>query len=166
MVRRCTYPSIHVFRLKITVGYLTSTYPTIRTKTCTRVGLLGPRGKHAGNTRETRGKHAGNTRETRGLWARPPVLTPMVHTGNTRAARADACASVPHPCLFEFTSLRHSGHCAEITLCQHFLTPSRKNKNKKETFLSLSGTLGRTHRTKTHGAPASCRPPGTRTGRR
>ena len=30
------------YSLKITVGCLTSTYPSICTKTCTRVGLIGP----------------------------------------------------------------------------------------------------------------------------
>ena len=48
----------------------------------------------------------------------------MVNAGTTRAAgtstRAAACASasVPQPRLFESTSLWHSRHCAEITLCQ------------------------------------------------
>ena len=36
----------------------------------------------------------------------------------------------PQPRLIEFTPLWHSGHCAEITLCQHFLRPSKKKKKK------------------------------------
>ena len=59
------------------------------------------------------------------------VLDSLVRTAKKGAVgtytRADtcACAGVPQPRLFEFTSPWHSGHCAEITLCQHFLRPSR-----------------------------------------
>ena len=67
--------------LKITVGCLWSTYSSIRTKTCTRVGLLGPRGE--------------NWRE---------LETSRVATKH--------CAK----------------HCAEISLCQHFLRPSHRKK--------------------------------------
>ena len=61
--RLCAYPSI-LFSpdedtLKITVGCLTSIFPSMHTKNCRHVGPHGPRGK-------------------RGLWARPPVLTPVL----------------------------------------------------------------------------------------
>ena len=36
---RCTFPSIHLFRLKIAVGCLTSTYPSIRCVVCCVVCL-------------------------------------------------------------------------------------------------------------------------------
>ena len=51
---KCTYPSIHLlhsaYSLKITVGCLRSTQPSIRTKACTRVGLLGPHCKRKGGS--------------------------------------------------------------------------------------------------------------------
>ena len=44
----CTCPSIRLLlalTLKIAVGCQSRTYPSIHTETCTRVGLLGPRGE-------------------------------------------------------------------------------------------------------------------------
>ena len=63
------------------------------------------------------------------------VLDSLVRTAKEKGAvgtstRADACAFTgdPQPRLFEFTSLWHSGHCAEITLCLHFWSHCKKKK--------------------------------------
>ena len=78
------------------------------------------------------------------------MLNSMVHVRNTRVvgtstrANASPRAGETQPRLFEFTSLWHSEHCAEITLCQHFFLSHPENKN-------LLDSLGRRHRTKTHG---------------
>ena len=76
--RWCTYPSIHFFHgagtLKITVGCPPCTYPGTRTKTCTRVGLLGP--------------HC----TKKGPWARPPVLTPVP----SQAIHSRTCSNFHH----------------------------------------------------------------------
>ena len=69
-----TYPSIHVETLKITVGCLTSIYLSIRNKnlhTCWTPW---------------------STQETRGLWARPPVLTPVP----VQAIHSRACLNLHH----------------------------------------------------------------------
>ena len=96
----CTYPSIHVETLRITVDCLWSTYPSIRNK---------------------------NLHSCWTPWPAPQKKKGAVGT----STRADGCAFTgdPQPRLFEFTPLSHSGHCAEITLCQHFLrASSRKQK--------------------------------------
>ena len=68
----CAHPSIHSFdgvgTVNITVGCLTSTQPSIRTKACTSVELLGR------------------------LWARPPVLTPVP----SQAIHSRACLKSHH----------------------------------------------------------------------
>ena len=92
---------------RIMVGCRCCTHPSIRTKTCRRVGLLGPHCKRKGD--------CGHVHPCWRLYL--------------------------HPRLFEFTSLRHSRHCAEITLCQHLLKPSQKRG------LSLSECLGLVVRT-------------------
>ena len=63
------------------------------------------------------------------------VLNSLVRTAKQQGAvgtstRAGVCAFTgdPQPRLFEFTSIWHSVHCAEITLCQHFLRPPPKEK--------------------------------------
>ena len=115
-----TYPSILSPRwnLKITVGCPSCAYPRIRTKTCRHVGLRGPRGKHA------------SCGHVHPCWR--------------------ACAGVPLPRMFEFTSLWHSQGTAEKSPCVNTFWDHHEKK-KKETFLSLFGSLGRRHRTKTHG---------------
>ena len=105
-----TYPSIHVEIIKITVGSQTSTTPSIHNKnlhTCWTPW---------------------STQETRGLWARPPVLTPVP----VQAFHSRACLNLHHSDI---------QGTAQKSPCQHFFEAIAK---KKETFWSLSGSLGRT----------------------
>ena len=120
--RLCAYPSTHLSldgdTLKITIGCLTSTYPSILNKnlhTC-----WTPWSKQ----------------ETRGLWARPPVLTPVP----AQAILSRACLNLHH-CDIQST--------AQKSPCVNTFFEAIVKKKKTETFLSLSGSLGRTHRTKT-----------------
>ena len=76
-----------------------------------------------------------STQETRGLWARPPVLTPVP----VQAIHSRACLNLHH---CDIQSTAQKSHCVNM-----FLRPSSRKKTK--TFLSLSGSLGKTHRTKT-----------------
>ena len=136
MVRRCTYPSIHfssedhgrlsivrisehsLFRLKITVGCMTSAYPSIHVETlkvtvgcppCTYPSIHPSSG--AGTLKITvgcltstypsiRNKNLHtcwtpwSTQETRGPWARPPVLTPVPWP--VQAIHSRACLNLHH----------------------------------------------------------------------
>ena len=93
-------PSHSADTLKITVGCPSSTYPSIRTKTCTRVWLLGP--------------HCKRKKE---LWARPPVLTPVP----SQAIHCRACLNSHHSdiqgtaqkssTLFEAIAQKKVCHC-------------------------------------------------------
>ena len=117
--RLCAYPSIHVETLKITVGCLTSTYPSIRNKNL-----------HTSWT-------PCSTQETRGLWARPPVLTPVP----VQAFHSRACLNLHHTDI--------QGTAQKSPSVNTLFEAIVKKKKTTETFLSLSGSLGRTHRTKT-----------------
>ena len=97
-----TYPSIHVETLKITVGCLTSTHPSIRNKnlhTCWTPS---------------------STQETRGLWARPPVLTPVP----VQAIHSRACLNLHH---CDIQSTAQKSPCVNTFL----RPPSRKKKKQK-----------------------------------
>ena len=107
-----TYPSIHVETLKITVGCLTSTYPSIRNKnlhTCWTPS---------------------STQETRGLWARPPVLTPVpVH-----AIHSHAFLNLHH---CDIQSTAQKSPCVNT-----FLRPSSKKKKQKPSCHCLGAWAG------------------------
>ena len=119
----CTYPSIHpspgAGTLKITVGCLTSTYPSIRNKNLQTCWTPC------------------STQETRGLWARPPVLTPVP----SQAVHSRACLNLLHHGDIQST--------AQKSPCVNTFKGHQQKNKKTENFLSLSGSLGRTHRTKT-----------------
>ena len=177
MVRRYTYPSIHffvsrsrsvvdcahvraftlklsqdhgrltgehisehsLFRLKITVGCLTSTCPSIRPSPMfwnseDRSWLPDkhmPKHSH-------KNLHACWTPWSTWETARPPVLTPVPVPSH--AIHSRACLNLHH---CDIQSTAQKSPCVNT-----FLRPSSRKK-KTETFLSLSGSLGRTHRTKT-----------------
>ena len=149
--RLCAYPSIHFFCLKITVGCLASAYPSIHTKTlritvgcppCTypsihvetlriTVGCLWSTYPSIRNKNLHTCWTPWSTQETRGLWARPPVLTPVP----SQAIHSRACLNL-HLCDIQGT--------AQKSPCVNTFFEAIEKKKNKETFLSLSGSLGRT----------------------
>ena len=137
MVRRCTYPSIHFFvsrsrsvvdcahiqaftkTLKITVGCLASTYPSIHVETLRiTVGCLWSTYPSIRNKNLHTCWTPWSTQETRGLWARPPVLTPVP----VQAIHSRACLNLHH---CDIQSTAQKSPCVNT-----FLRPSRK-KNKR-----------------------------------
>ena len=89
---------------KITVGCLTSTCQSIRTKTCTRVGLLSP--------------HCKRKQKIRELWARPPVLTPVP----SHAIHSRACLNLHHSDI--------QGTAQKSPCVNTFFEASRKKKRR------------------------------------
>ena len=156
MVRRCTYPSIHFFvsrsRSVVDCAHIQA-FTFISTKTLSssrsvvdcahnRAFTLSSQ-DHGRLPDEHISKHSQqklshvldslvHTRNTR---ARPPVLTPVP----MQAIHSRACLNLYH---CDIQSTAQKSPCVNT-----FLRPS--SKKKTETFLSVSGSLGRTHRTKT-----------------
>ena len=100
----CAHIRAFTFRLKITVGCLTSTYPSIRNKnlhTC-----WTPWSK----------------RETCGLWARPPVLTPVP----VQAFHSRACLNLHHSDI--------QGTAQKSSCVNTFLRPSSRKKQKPSCY--------------------------------
>ena len=89
-----------LFRLKITVGCLSSTYPSIRNKNLLTCWTPW------------------STLETRGLWARPPVLTPVP----VQAIHSRACLNLHH---CDIQSTAQKSPCVNT-----FLRPSLRKRKK------------------------------------
>ena len=125
-----------LFRLKITVGCLTSTYPSIYVETL-NIAVACPPCTYPSIHVEALRIMVGclQSTETRGLWARPPVLSPVP----SQAIHSRACLNLHHS---DIQSTAQKTPCVNT-----FWRPS--SRKKTETFLLLSGSLGRTHRTKT-----------------
>ena len=92
-----TYPSIHVETLKITVGCPPCTYPSIhRTPGAgtlkITVGCLTSTYPSIRNKNLHMCWTPWSTQETRGLWTRPPVLTPVP----VQAFHSRACLNLHH----------------------------------------------------------------------
>ena len=139
-----TYPSIHFSldedTLKITVGCLTSAYPSVHKKTlkitvgcplCTYPSI------HVETLRITVGclwstypSIRNKNLHTCGLWARPPVLTPVPVPSQAIHSRAGLNLHYS-----DIQSTAQKSPCVNA-----FLRPLQKKKNK----VCQSGSLGRT----------------------
>ena len=161
--RLCAYPSIHLFsrrkhsqvhgllsivrkserslfRLKITVACPPCTYPSIHPSPGAgtlkiTVGCLTSTYPSIRNKNLQTCWTPWSTQETRGLWALPPVLSPVpVQAIHSRAL------------VRTYITLTNRALRRNHLVSTLFEAIEGK---KAETFLSLSGSLGRTHRTKT-----------------
>ena len=127
--RLCAYPSVHTKTLRITVGCPPCTYPSIHVETLRiTVGCLWSTYPSIRNKNLHTCWTPWSTQETRGLWARPPVLTPVP----SQAIHSRACLNLHHSDI--------QGTAQKSPCVNTFLRPEKK----KETFLSLSLSLGRT----------------------
>ena len=118
-----TYPSIHVETLKIRVGCPPCTYPSIHPSP--GVGTLKITVGCLTNTHPSIRKKnlqtcwtPWSTQETRGLWARPPVLSPV--RVPVQAIHSRACLNLHHS---DIQSTAQKSPCVNI-----FSSHRKKNK--------------------------------------
>ena len=132
-----TYPSIYVETLKITVGCLTSTYPSIHPSPGAgtlkiTVGCLTSTYPSIRNKNLHSCWTPWSTQETRGLWARPPVLSPVP----SQAIHSRTCLNLHH---CDIQSTAQKSPCVNT-----FLRTSSRKKKQKPSCYSLRAWAGHT----------------------
>ena len=143
MVRRCTKPSIHFFvsrsqsvvdcaNIQAFMLKLSRSRSLVRRAHIQAFTLLWNSQDHG--LTSTYPSIRNQNLHTCWLWTRPPVLSPVP----SQAIQSRACSNL-HLCDIQSTAQKSP--CVNT-----FLRPSSK---KKKTFLSLSRSLSRIHRTKT-----------------
>ena len=127
-----TYPSIHVETLKITVGCPPCTYPSIHPSPGAgtlkiTVGCLTSTYPSIRNKKLQTCWTPCSTQETRGLWARPPVLTPVP----SQAIHSRACLNLHHG---DIQSTAQKSPCVNT-----FKGHQQKKTKKQKTFCHCLG---------------------------